>query len=107
MDSGARSGSDTVSVQVVSAGRVEGRVALFGQEPVRPVGVGISGNGLVREASTGLDGRYVLPNIPPGTYVVSVAAPAGTTAVQSAFTVTLLGGDVAVVDFGLRPVGEG
>lgn len=107
VDSGSRSGSDTVSVEVVSVGRVEGRVALFGQEPVSSVPIGIVGNGLAREASTGLDGRYVFPNLPPGTYQVSVAAPAGTSAVQGSFTVTLLGGDVAVVDFDLRPVGEG
>lgn len=107
VDSGARTGSDTLSVEIVAAARIEGRVTLNGEQPVPSLGVGLTGNGLVREASTGVDGRYVLLGLPPGTYTVALRPPAGTTVSPISVSVTLQAEDVAVVDFDLSPVGEG
>ena len=87
-------------------GTASGTVTAEGDGPVSGVRVTVTApDGAEREATTDGDGRWSLPDLPPGRYAVAVVAPIGATVVGDATldaTVPGRGGTIGGLDFVLR-----
>lgn len=84
--------------QVTTAGRITGRV-VNGEtgRPVERAQIAVAGTGI--EAMTDLDGRFFLPNVPPGVHTIE-ARQIGFTA-KTVTNVTVTAGETTVLDVSL------
>lgn len=67
-----------VDITLVRLGAIGGTATLDGA-PAAGVSITVVGPGGTRTVRTEADGQYFLDDLPPGTYTVTIAAPAGTT----------------------------
>ncbi len=98
---------EDVDFALARLGSFDGVVRDAGGGPVSGVVVEVSGPGGTQQLTTDADGSYGLGALPPGTYTLTVVAPAGTTVVGAAtrtVVITAVGEAIADQDFTLSAV---
>ncbi len=105
-DSQGATGTATVTIEVIAAGAIQGRITLYGNDPLPGVTVQLSGNGVSLTTQSAGNGTYAFQGLQPGTYTVTVFAPANMAFQAATLTVTVSAGQTASADFDAHYTGE-